>query len=186
VNATAEKELKRVLKRLIVVGGKQKRLRRLLKSRFSHNYLHGYFEAIIWLDGTITFFDYNRIIPSYLTTPLNPKKFDNLKSEIRGFGSFKGKTKGRVCRVNNRNINFVNFPSQSVLVCENTDVRYVSFMEKAVAIVTDKGGILSHAAIIAREMNKPFIVGTKIATSILKNGDLIEVDTDEGIVKIIK
>ena len=59
-------------------------------------------------------------------------------------------------------------------------------MEKASAFVTDEGGMLCHAAIIAREMNKPCIVGTKSATKILKDGDLVEVDANAGIVKILK
>ena len=44
----------------------------------------------------------------------------------------------------------------------------------------------SHAAIVAREMNKPCIIGTKIATQVLRDGDLAEVDADKGIVRIIK
>jgi pyruvate,water dikinase len=43
-----------------------------------------------------------------------------------------------------------------------------------------------HAAITAREMKKPCIVGTKIATNVLKNGDLVEVDANRGVVKILK
>jgi len=58
-------------------------------------------------------------------------------------------------------------------------------MEKAAAFVTDEGGMTCHAAIVAREMKKPCIVGTKIATQILKNGDLIEIDANKGIVKIL-
>ena len=56
---------------------------------------------------------------------------------------------------------------------------------KAVAIVTDEGGLLSHAAIISRELKIPCIVGTKFATSMIKTGDLIEVDAEKGIIKII-
>jgi len=52
--------------------------------------------------------------------------------------------------------------------------------------VTDEGGITCHAAIISRELKKPCIIGTKIATKVLKDGDLVEVDADKGIVKILK
>ncbi len=48
------------------------------------------------------------------------------------------------------------------------------------------GGITSHAAIVARELKKPCVVGTKIATQILRDGDLVEVDADEGVVRKIK
>ena len=57
-------------------------------------------------------------------------------------------------------------------------------MNKAIAIITDEGGITCHAAILAREFGVPCIVGTRIATQVLKNGDLIEVNADEGIIKI--
>ena len=59
-------------------------------------------------------------------------------------------------------------------------------MEKASAFVTDEGGILCHAAIVAREMKKPCIIGTKVSTKILKDGDMVEVDADNGIVKVLE
>ena len=58
-------------------------------------------------------------------------------------------------------------------------------MKKASAIITDEGGIICHAAIASRELKKPCIIGTKIATKILKDGDLVEVDADNGIVGIL-
>ena len=57
-------------------------------------------------------------------------------------------------------------------------------MKKAKAIVTDEGGITSHAAVISRELKIPCVIGTKIATKVLKNNDLIEVDADNGIVRL--
>jgi pyruvate,water dikinase len=59
-------------------------------------------------------------------------------------------------------------------------------MEKAAAFVTDQGGITSHAAIVAREMKKPCIIGTKIATKVFKDGDIMEVDANKGIIRKIK
>jgi len=56
-------------------------------------------------------------------------------------------------------------------------------MKRAIAIVTDEGGLLSHAAIVSREIGKPCIVGTKIATKVLKDGDLVEIDADKGIIR---
>jgi pyruvate,water dikinase len=56
-------------------------------------------------------------------------------------------------------------------------------MEKAAAFVTDAGGILSHAAITAREMKKPCIIGTKVATKVFNDGDMVEVDAESGIIK---
>lgn len=73
-----------------------------------------------------------------------------------------------------------------VLVTSMTTPNMVPAMKKACAFVTDEGGITCHAAIIAREMGKPCIIGTKIATKVLKDGDLVEVDANSGVVKIIK
>ena len=67
-----------------------------------------------------------------------------------------------------------------------TRPQFIEGINKAKAIITDEGGITCHAAIISREMNKPCVVGTKIATRVLKDEDLVEVNADKGIVKIIK
>ena len=59
-------------------------------------------------------------------------------------------------------------------------------IKQAKAIITDEGGLTCHAAIISRELGIPCIIGTKIATKVLKNGDLVEVDAEKGILKILK
>jgi pyruvate,water dikinase len=59
-------------------------------------------------------------------------------------------------------------------------------MKIAGAIVTDRGGILSHVSIVARELKKVCIVDTKVATKILHDGDLVEVDAERGLIKILK
>ena len=61
-------------------------------------------------------------------------------------------------------------------------------MIRAGAIVTDEGGILSHAAIVSRELGVPCIVGTGKATSVLKNGIIVEIDAlgERGRVTIVK
>jgi pyruvate,water dikinase len=69
-----------------------------------------------------------------------------------------------------------------VLVSETTDPDLLEAFKKASAVVTNVGGMLSHAAITSRELNIPCIVGTGVATRILKNGDLVEVDADRGVV----
>ncbi len=55
-------------------------------------------------------------------------------------------------------------------------------MKKAAAIVTDVGGITSHAAIISRELGVPCVVGTKMATKVLKDGDFVSVDATLGTI----
>ena len=72
-----------------------------------------------------------------------------------------------------------------ILVSDTTGPELMPAIEKAAAIVTDEGGMMSHAAIISREFNTPCVVGTKYATKVFKDGDLIEVNANNGIVKKI-
>lgn len=73
-----------------------------------------------------------------------------------------------------------------VLVTPMTSPESVIYFKNAKAFITDEGGITCHAAIIAREMDIPCIIWTKIATRILNDGDSVEVDANQGMVKIIK
>jgi pyruvate,water dikinase len=59
-------------------------------------------------------------------------------------------------------------------------------MKKAAAIETDVGGITSHAAIVSRELQIPCVIGTGNATKIIKDGDRVEVDANNGFVKLLK
>jgi len=63
---------------------------------------------------------------------------------------------------------------------------FLPAMKKAKAIVTDEGGLTCHAAIVSRELSIPCIIGTRIATKVLKDGDLVEVDSNEGKIRILK
>jgi len=81
---------------------------------------------------------------------------------------------------------FSKIKKGDILVTEETDASFLPAITKARAVVTDLGGILCHAAIVSRELKIPCIVGTKIATQVLKNGDPVEVDASKGIVKILK
>ncbi len=69
-----------------------------------------------------------------------------------------------------------------VLVTGMTDPDFVPFMKMASAIVTDKGGITSHAAIVSRELNIPCVVGTETATQVMKTGQEYTVDSRNGII----
>lgn len=72
-----------------------------------------------------------------------------------------------------------------ILVSVQTTPDLVPAMKKAAAFVTDIGGITSHAAIVAREMKKPCVIGTKFASQVLHDGDLVEVNANEGDIKKI-
>ncbi|MFH1257649.1 MAG: PEP-utilizing enzyme, partial [Candidatus Micrarchaeota archaeon] len=73
-----------------------------------------------------------------------------------------------------------------ILVTIMTTPDFVHGMKNAAAIVTNDGGITCHAAIVAREFNIPCVVGTRIATSAFKDGDLLEVKASHGIVRKVE
>jgi pyruvate,water dikinase len=110
--------------------------------------------------------------------------YENL-GEIKGFIAYPGKVKGKVVIVNEKSdIHKMN--EGDVLLSRMTTPQLMPAIYEAKGIITDEGGITCHAAIVAREMKKPCIIGTKIATRVLKDGDEVEVDANIGVVKIIK
>ena len=75
------------------------------------------------------------------------------------------------------------FNEGDILITGMTRPDFVPLMKKSGAVVTDAGGVLCHAAIVSREMNKPCIIGTQVATRTFVDGDIIEVDATHGTVK---
>ncbi len=73
-----------------------------------------------------------------------------------------------------------------VLVAETTAPPWTPLFARAAAIVTDAGGILSHCAVVAREYSIPAVVGTKRATAVLRDGQLVEIDGTNGSVRIVE
>ena len=70
-----------------------------------------------------------------------------------------------------------------ILISPMTTPRLMTAIKKASAIVTDEGGMTAHAAIVSREFNIPCIVGTKVASKVLKDDDVVEVDASKGVVR---
>lgn len=101
---------------------------------------------------------------------------------LKGVIASQGRATGRVKKVLGLK-DLSKVKKGSILVAITTHPDFVPAMQKALAIVTDEGGITSHAAIVSRELNIPCIVGTKIATKIFKDGDLVEVDANKGTAK---
>lgn len=102
--------------------------------------------------------------------------------EIHGQTGCVGKAKGAV-KLIFRPQDMTKMKKGDILVSIATDPDIVPAMKKAAAIVTEQGGVTSHAAIVARELKKPCVIGTKIATKVLKDGDVVEVDANKGIVR---
>ena len=112
-------------------------------------------------------------------------------SELKGVIANSGKVVGvaRVLEANNvsqlRELR-KSFQKGQIIVTQMTQPSVMDIASKAAALVTDEGGMLSHAAVISREFKIPCIVGTHFATSTIKDGEMIEVDAEKGIVKKIK
>jgi phosphohistidine swiveling domain-containing protein len=112
-------------------------------------------------------------------------KIPSNMNELRGEVAYGGCMQGKV-RILKRKNQIRSFLKNEVLVANMTTPDFVPAMKKASAVVTDEGGITCHAAIVARELKKPCIIGTKIATQVLHDGDLVEVDADNGVVRILE
>src|SRR3989338_4041892 len=103
-------------------------------------------------------------------------------TEFKGMIACQGKVIGPV-KIVQKIHDVINVSQGDVLVASMTRPEMFLAMKKAVAIVTDEGGITSHAAVVSRELRIPCIIGTKIATKVLHDGDLVEVDATKGIVR---
>lgn len=138
--------------------------------RFIYQYIDGK-ESVEWVPNALD-----------IMKQLEPIE---LGSKIKGRSACPGKVKGTARLVLTNDIS-VPFNNGDILVAANTNPLLMPLIAKCSAIVTDEGGITSHAAIISRELNKPCVIGTKVATHAIKDGDLIEVDAEKGIIKIVK
>lgn len=119
---------------------------------------------------------------SYIERHANSIQGDN---EQQGVCASPGKAKG-VVRI-------IPSPEQNdrvkdgdILITYATTVDYLPAMKKAAAIITEVGGLTCHAAVISREFGIPCIVAVKNAMKNFKDGDLVEVDADKGVIRILK
>lgn len=148
----------------------------ILKKRLSH---YIYTDSKLFLEETI-----EDIEKKYNIELERVKKID-MKNGLKGQIAFKGYAKGIVKKIS-RKSDLYSIKDRDVLVTPMTMPDYVPFLKKASAIITDEGGVTCHAAIVSRELGIPCIIGTKIATKVLHDGDLVEVDADKGVVKIVE
>lgn len=125
-------------------------------------------EPALWSDGALAL----ARIPARTGTGL-----------VTGVGASAGTTKGRVRVLRDP---YEDFPDGAVLVSKITDTAWTPLFLTASAVVTDVGGLLSHATIVARDLGIPAVVDTKIATSELRDSDLVEVDGSAGTVRVLE
>ncbi|MGH9174605.1 MAG: PEP-utilizing enzyme, partial [Vicinamibacterales bacterium] len=103
---------------------------------------------------------------------------------LRGGSGSPGKTRG-VARVITSLAEAGRLTRGNILVAPTTAPAWTPLFATAAAVVTDTGGVLSHSAVVAREYRIPAVVGVGIATTVIQDGDLIEVDGDLGVIRIL-
>jgi phosphoenolpyruvate synthase/pyruvate phosphate dikinase len=181
-DAEAKNHLELIVSHLYISDpAKRKKIKAKLNGEFTHDYLEGYFETVSSKEFGLWFIDYSLTLGKLYSDMVIKAGATKMKAIVTGMAGSPGRTKGKVKIVNPEELD-EDFEEGSVLVCAVTTPMYVPLMQKAGAIVTDQGGILSHAAIVARELKKPCIVGTGDATKKLKNGQLVTVNATDGIV----
>lgn len=146
------------------------------------------------LEGVVLFIDDSgKILKEYMSPNSIRHDIDALLGlnkevvEIKGQPASKGSNKGKVrIIIDPEGPEAAEFTQGDILVTSMTRPEFVPLMKKAGAIITNEGGVTCHAAIISRELGIPCVISTKIATKILKNGDIVEVLADKGLVKILE
>lgn len=180
-NREAEAHVKELLEKLLVADKQLRgKIAVELKAGFAKKYLKGYFETSTSDEFGVWFIDYNRLLGD-----LDPgARAAGLSKDavVTGRTGSPGKASGTVRIVEPEVLKSTKLKKTDILVCKMTTPDYLPLMKQAAAIVTDLGGILSHAAIIARELKKPCLTGTQTATTLLKNDQKVQVDADAGAV----
>jgi len=104
-------------------------------------------------------------------------------------GKILKKVRGRVRVISFADVNYHDevdaFKAGEILVTGMTRPQIVHLVKLASGIITDEGGITSHAAVVSREFNIPCVIGTQSATDMLKTGDQVDLDADKGVVTIL-
>lgn len=112
------------------------------------------------------------------------EKVEQLEGDLKGIGCCPGRVTARVQVVKNpKDIATLN---GSILVTSSTDPGWVTLFPSASAIIVERGSLLSHSAIVSREMGIPCIVGVTGLLRTLKTGDIVEMDGSTGVIKVIE
>lgn len=151
---------------------------------FLGEYMRGYYETVKTKEFGVWFIDYNQTLAE-MYSDFAPVALADEPTLVKGRVASSGKAKGNVRIVKSEDVSNTELGWGDILVCEMTTPEYFLLMQQAGGIITCNGGVLSHAAIVARELGKPCIVGAERATDLLIDGEMIELDADKGVVRKI-
>ena len=105
--------------------------------------------------------------------------------EFRGNTAYPGHAHGKV-RIIQSQKDLAKMQAGDILVSSATNPDLVPAMKMAAAIITDEGGITCHAAIVSREMRIPCVIGTRVATRVLRDGDSVDVNASTGLITLLE
>jgi len=168
----------------------QRKLYNLLRGVYGHlEFQYGSIEQ----KKRITFFDYNDekayVEIDRIWKDLNSyfgKEKKKVKKILYGLPASPGRATGQCVVFHHETAGIYDRVKKGdILVSDTTTVEMTMIMKKISAIVTDLGGVTSHAAIVCRELKIPAIVGVGNATEYLKTGDFVKIDADRGEIEIL-
>jgi phosphohistidine swiveling domain-containing protein len=142
-----------------------------------------YYWYEVWNNGGSEMLSGKKAWEKIRQSGINSQGDKQTTKEIKGLPASPGKAIGRAKVELNAEVLNRTIQKGEILITSQTTPEFAPAMKKAAAIVTDEGGITSHAAIVSRELGIPCVIGTKIATKVFKDGDLVEVDANKGLVR---
>ena len=139
--------------------------------------------ALVLENGEVTLLFGSALKKYYADQEMKVENVSKVTS-LKGLAASPGHASGKVTIILTSK-DLAKVSKGDIVVATMTTPEFVPAMEKASAIITDEGGILCHAAIVSRELHLPCVIGTRIATKVLKDGMMVEVDARAGTVKIL-
>ena len=113
-----------------------------------------------------------------------PERKQEDAEELQGAGASVGVARGPA-RVTLSEADFDRIQPGDIIVCPSSNPSWVPLFSIAAGLVTDTGGVLSHAAVVAREFGLPAVVGTRIGTTRIADGRMVEVNGSTGVVRML-
>jgi pyruvate,water dikinase len=127
----------------------------------------------------------SRTVGKFFGAPPAPPEDSPGALVLRGGSGSAGQARG-VARVITSLEDAQRLRQGDILVAATTAPAWTPLFASAAAVVTDTGGVLSHSAVVARDYRIPAVVGVGLATALIQDGQLIEVDGDQGVVRILQ
>lgn len=183
-NDDAFKHVKMLLGKLRVPDAETRRqLEQQLGATFSGEFLCGYFETVASQEFGAWFIDYNRMLGREFSD-VTPSLI--VEGELKGQVGSPGIAEARARVIMSANLEGQLLGEGDILVTDMTSPAFLPLMMKASAVVTAQGGILSHAAIVCRELGKPCVTNVRDVLGRVADGDRIRVDANEGSVTLLE